>query len=58
MSMSFTQYDKAIVAIIGAVVTWAVSNYAGDADVQHWLGLVIAVLTAVGVYSQPNKVVR
>lgn len=56
--MSFTRYDKTIVAVIGAGITWAVSNYAGNADVQHWLGLAIALLTAVGVYSQPNKEVK
>lgn len=52
---AITKYDKAIIAVIGAAVTWAVSNYAGNADVQHWLGLTTAILTALGVYAQPNK---
>lgn len=52
---AFSKYDKTVVAVVGAAVTWAVSNYAGNADVQQWLGLATAVLTALGVYVQPNK---
>lgn len=55
MLKELQKYNKAVVAIVGAIVTWLVSNYAGNADVQHWLGLVLAVLTAAGVYQTPNK---
>ena len=48
-------YKKAIVAVVGAVLTWAISNYANDPDVSKWLGLVSAVLTAAGVYQVTNE---
>lgn len=52
---AFTKYDKFLVAALGAAITWAVSAYANNPGVSHWLGLVVAVLTAAGVYVQPNK---
>lgn len=50
-----TQYRKLIVAVIGAALTWAVGNYAGNDDIQHWLSLAAALLTAAGVYRVPNE---
>jgi hypothetical protein len=47
-------YNKAIMAAIGAAVTWALTAYADNAEVSHWLGLVAAVLTAVGVFGVAN----
>jgi len=49
-------YRKAIVAVIGAGLTWAVAEYAGDPDVSKWLSLVTAILTAAGVYSISNDI--
>lgn len=48
-------YRKFIVAIIGAGLTWAVAEYAGDPDVSKWLSLVTAILTAASVYQVPNE---
>lgn len=47
----FTKYDKAIVGAIGALLTWAVSAYPSN----HYLGIVAAVLTVLGVYQAKNK---
>lgn len=49
------KYNKTIVAVIGAAVTWAVATYANDPDVSKYLSLVTAILTAAGVYSAPNR---
>lgn len=49
------KYNKTIVAIIGAAVTWAVATYASDPDVSKYLSLITAVLTAAGVYQVANK---
>lgn len=48
------KYNKTIVAVVGAALTWAISTYAGDPDVSKWLSLVTAVLTAAGVYQVRN----
>lgn len=50
-----SKYNKTIVAIVGAVLTWAVATYGGDPQVAQWLSLATAVLTAAGVYQVPNK---
>ena len=47
-------YRKTIVAVVGAALTWAIANYAGDPDVSKWLSFVAALLTAAGVYQVPN----
>lgn len=55
-SMSnLTKYNKTVVAVVGAALTWAIATYAGDAEVSKWLSLVTAVLTAAGVYQVTNK---
>lgn len=53
--MKLSKYNKTIVAVIGAGVTWAVATFAGDPDVSKWLSLVTAVFTAAGVYQVTNK---
>jgi hypothetical protein len=52
--MNLSKYSKTVVAVVGAALTWALSNYATNASVSHWLSLVVAVLTAVGVYQVKN----
>jgi hypothetical protein len=49
------KYNKTIVAVVGAALTWAIATYAGDPEVSKWLSLVAAVLTAAGVYQVPNR---
>ncbi len=49
------QIRKTIVAVIGAALTWAIATYANDPDISKYLSLAAAVLTAVGVFSTPNK---
>lgn len=49
------KYNKTLVAVIGAALTWAVSTFGGDPDVAKWLSLAMAVATAAGVYQVPNK---
>jgi hypothetical protein len=50
------KYNKTFVAVVGAALTWAIANFAGDPDVSKWLSFVSAVLTAAGVYRVPNEV--
>ena len=49
-----TRYSKALTAIVGAVSTWAATYYPDDPDVQKWLGLALALVTVLGVFSVPN----
>lgn len=49
-----SKYNKTIVAIVGAALTWAVATYASDPDVSKYLSLVTAILTAAGVYQVRN----
>ena len=49
-----TRYRKAEVAAIGAAASWAVQTFPDDTAVQHYGGLVLALLTALGVYLAPN----
>lgn len=56
------QIRKAIVALVGAVIGWAVLALSvapgpGEADVTRaeWIALLIAVGTALGVYRVPNE---
>lgn len=52
-----SNYTKAIVAVIGAAVAAVQIALTGDnsIDGQEWTTIVIAVVTAVGVYFFPNK---
>lgn len=45
-------YNKLLVALLGAVVTVVVQFYGTNELVQ----VAVSLLTAVGVYSAPNKV--
>lgn len=47
------QYAKAIVSLVGAVLT--AGAFTLPDEVQLWVGLVMAVLTAVATYAVPNK---
>ena len=55
MTNSISKYNKTIVAIVGAALTWAVATYAGDPEVSKWLSLATAILTAAGVYQVRNS---
>jgi hypothetical protein len=50
-----SRYNKTIVAVIGAALTWAIATYASDPDVSKYLSLATAILTAAGVYQVANK---
>lgn len=50
-----SKYNKTLVAIVGAALTWAIATYAGNPEVSQWLSLAAAILTAAGVYQVPNK---
>lgn len=50
-----SKYSKFIVAAIGAALTWAIAKYPDNRDVQDWLSLATAVLTALGVYTVRNE---
>jgi hypothetical protein len=49
------KYNKAIIAVIGAVLTWAIATYGGEPELTKWLSLATAIATALGVYQTPNK---
>lgn len=51
---SISRYLKAVVAIVGAVATWATAYFPGDAEVAKWVGLALALVTAISVYAVPN----
>lgn len=48
-------YMKAIVAIVGALVTAVLTQFPDNDTVQQWGPIVSALLTAVSVYAVPNK---
>jgi FtsH-binding integral membrane protein len=52
MLQKLQPYNKLIVALLGAVVTVVVQFYADNSAVQ----VVVAVLTALGVYQVPNRI--
>jgi hypothetical protein len=47
---------KAIVATIGAVLTWGLTAHMPDGSIDRgeWWGLAVAVATALGVWAVPN----
>lgn len=47
------QYAKAIVALVGSVLTAGVFTLPDEA--QPWVGLCLAVLTTVATYVVPNR---
>lgn len=51
-------YRKTIAAIVTGLIGWATVVVTSDASAitsSEWLGLAVAVATAVGVYSIPNE---
>lgn len=46
------QYAKAIVSLVGAVLTAGAFTLPDEA--QPWVGLALAVLTAIATYAVPN----
>lgn len=49
-----TRYAKTITAIVGAVAAWAATYFPDDPSVQKWVGLAVALATAVSVFAVPN----
>jgi hypothetical protein len=49
------RYNKTLVAIVGAALTWATATFVNDEDISQWLSLATALLTAAGVYQVPNR---
>lgn len=47
-----TSFDKFLVAVIGAVVSYLVAHYGTNVD---WVNAVVLVATALSVYLVPNK---
>jgi hypothetical protein len=54
MNTWLSTHAKAIVGLIGVIVTYALTNFPDNAQVQTIGGLIAAVLTAYGVYQVPN----
>lgn len=52
---ALSRYAKFIVAIVGAVGTWAATYYPNDPDVAKWVGLALALATCISVYAVPNQ---
>lgn len=50
-----TRYSKLIVAVVGAIATWASTLYPDSAAVQQWVGLALALTTAFSVWAVPNQ---
>lgn len=48
-----TRYDKFLISLLGAIILWASTYYGAH---NQWVQVVIAVLTAAGVYVAPNKI--
>lgn len=54
--ITVSNYNKAIIAVIGAVGTWALAALPdGTVTPAEWTGLGTALLTALGVYQVTNK---
>jgi hypothetical protein len=57
---SFGKYAKAITALVTAILGWFAVVIAASPDSFHvsnsqWLGLGVALATALGVYGMPNQ---
>lgn len=46
---------KAYAALVGAVLTVLATTLPDDPTTQKWLGLVLALCTAVATFTVPNK---
>jgi len=51
---SLAPYSKAIVAIVGAIVTGLTQVFPDNPDVSRWCAFVMSVLTVAAVYLVPN----
>ena len=51
---SIKPYSKAMVAIVGAVVTGLTQVFPDNPDVSRWCAFVMSVLTVAAVYLVPN----
>lgn len=56
---NFGKYAKAITALVTAILGWFAVVIASSPNTWHvtnsqWLGLAVAVATALGVYGMPN----
>jgi len=49
-----SRYRKTVVGLLLATATWAVATFPNDQRVQTYGGLVLALLTAAGIYRVPN----
>jgi hypothetical protein len=49
-----SKYAKAIIALLGTVVTWAISTFPANHNVQIIGGLATSLLTVASVYHVPN----
>ena len=50
-----SRYSKALVAVVGAIATWASTYYPDSPSVQKWVGLALAIVTVASVYLVPNE---
>ncbi len=52
---TLARYRKSLLAIVGALATWALSTFPDNLDVQRYGGLAVAVVTALSVYVVANR---
>lgn len=57
LPVGFVSRAKAVVAFIGGAA-YVVVSYVPSVASVHWVSIVIAVLTVLGVYTVPNSNVR
>lgn len=50
-----TKYDKFITAFVGFILVLVVRFFGSDSDAEFVVQAVIGLLTAIGVYTIPNK---
>lgn len=56
--MQLSQYRKTITAIVVGLIGWAgvvITSPRSTISASEWLGLAVALATALGVYSVPNE---
>ena len=51
---SIAPYSKAIVAVVGAIVTGLTQVFPDNPDVSRWCAFIMSVLTVAAVYLVPN----
>jgi CBS-domain-containing membrane protein len=55
VSDHFLTKAKAYAALIGSVLTVLATQLPSDPDTQKWLGIALALCTAVATFAVPNK---